>query len=204
MNELMVPLSALEHYAYCPRQAAINQVDGVWMDNSPTVRGVRGHRRVDTAPSRVERGRQVIRGLELWSERFGLIGRADAIELLPDGTVEPVEYKSGTRHGRAAEIQMCAQALCLEEMLDITVSRGHVWYAALRRRDTIAIDVGLRSLTIESIQAVREAMVSRCLPPAVNDARCGECQLRGYCLPELVADQAQVVRYVEQEVLACA
>jgi CRISPR-associated exonuclease Cas4 len=201
--EPIVPLSALEHYAYCPRQAAIIHVDGVWMENAHTVRGARGHKRVDTAPTRVERRRVVIRGLELWSERLGLVGRADVVELLSDGSVEPVEYKSGVRHGRNAEIQMCAQALCLEEMLETEVRRGHVWYAGLRRRHTIEIDVELRSLTIATIEAVRSTMRSGRLPPAVNDPRCGECQLRGYCLPELVADTDRVVEYVEREVLAC-
>jgi CRISPR-associated exonuclease Cas4 len=199
----ILPIRALEHYSYCPRQAAIIHVDGVWEDNSHTARGVRAHRRVDTAPSRSERGRKVIRGLDLWSERLGLAGRADVVEVLEDGSVEPVEYKSGYRHGRNAEIQMCAQALCLEEMLGVTVHRGHVWYGATRRRQTVAIDDELRLLTLETIDAIRRAMLADRLPPAVNDARCRECQLRGHCLPELVAAPAEVVGYVDREVFAC-
>lgn len=201
--EPVIPLRALEHYAYCPRQAAIIHVDGVWMDNAHTVRGVRGHKRVDSAPSRVERGRQVLRGVELWSERLGLTGRADALELLPDGTVEPVEYKQGTRHGRSAEIQMCAQAFCVEEMLGIEVVTGHVWYSASKRRQRIALDSELRDLTLDTISRIRQAFTAPALPDAVNDRRCDECQLLGYCLPDVVADPARVASYLEREVFAC-
>lgn len=126
MIEPVIPLRALEHDAYCPRQAAMIHVDGVWADNAHTVRGVRGHRRVDTAPSRHERDRRVLRGLSLWSEQLGLVGRADAVEIFDDGTIEPVEYKHGRRHGAAAESQLCAQAFCLEEMLGVSVQVGHV------------------------------------------------------------------------------
>lgn len=203
MIEPVIPLRALEHHAYCPRQAAIIHVDGVWMDNAHTVRGVRGHRRVDSAPSRLERGRRVLRGIELWSERYGLTGRADAVEVLLCGSVEPVEYKHGTRHGRNAEIQLCAQSLCLEEMLGIAVPVGHVWYSGLKRRHRIELDAGLRTVTEQTIDAVRSAFSSDRLPGAANDTRCDECQVRPYCLPDLVAAPSRIVGYLEREVLAC-
>ena len=198
-----IPLRALEHHSYCPRQAAIIHVDGVWRDNEHTLRGARGHRRVDTAPSREERGRLVVRGVALWSERLGLTGRADAVEILADGSVEPVEYKQGVRHGRNAEVQLCAQALCLEEMLGIAIDRGHVWYAGLRRRHPVAIDVALRDLTTDTIAALREVLQSERLPAAPNDGRCRECQLHGHCLPELVASPVAITRYLAREVFAC-
>ena len=201
--EPVIPLRALEQHAYCPRQAAIIYVDGFWLDKAHTARGVSGHRRVDTAPSRTERGRLVVRGLELWSEQLGLTGRADVVEILPDGRVEPVEYKSGYRHGRNAEIQVCGQAMCLEEMLGISVERGHVWYGGLRRRQAVVFDAELRRLTIETILAVREAMLAEQLPPAVNDRRCHECQLRAHCLPEMLSQPTKVLEYVEEEVFGC-
>ncbi len=203
MSEPVVALRALEHFSYCPRQAAIVHVDGVWFDNAHTVRGVRGHRRVDAAPSRVERGRRVLRGVELWSERYGLTGRADTVEVLADGSVEPVEYKHGRRHGRNAEIQLCAQALCLEEMLDVSIEVGHVWYAGPRRRDRVAIDAELRALTLDTVAAIRALHDATQLPEAVNDARCDECQLLGYCPPGLVTAPKRIRAYVEREVMRC-
>lgn len=203
MVEPMVPLRALEHHAYCKRKAAIIHVDGVWRDNEHTVRGVRGHRRVDHGASRTERGRMVLRGVELWSETLGLVGRADAVEILPDGSVEPVEYKHGIRHGRNAEIQLCAQALCLEEMLGVEIRRGHVWYAGLRRRQAVDLDEELRQVTLGAIDEIRTALRADRLPEAPNDARCRECQLRSYCVPELVADPQMVMKYMNSEVLMC-
>ncbi len=203
MTSVVIPLRALENHLYCPRQAAIIHVDGVWRDNAHILKGLRGHQRVDTHPSRHERGRHVIRGLELWSERLGLTGRADVVELLDDGTIEPVEYKHGSKHGRNAEVQLCAQALCLEEMLNVEVSHGHVWYAGPRQRERVAIDDELRTLTHRSIVAIRASFTADALPPALNDARCGECQLNGYCLPSLVANPERIDRYISEEVFEC-
>lgn len=203
MTEPVVPLRALEHHSYCPRQAALIHVDGVWLDNAHTVRGVVGHRRVDAPGSRLERGRRVVRGVALWSERYGLTGRADVVELLPDGRVQPVEYKQGVRHGRAAEIQLCAQTFCLEEMTGERIEAGHVWYAGHRRRDRVAFDEELRGLTESVIADVRAAFSSRRLPAAVDDERCVECQLRGHCLPDVVRSPDRVRSYIAAEVFAC-
>lgn len=201
MIEPVIPIHALEHLAYCERQAAIVHVEGFWRDNEHTVRGVRGHRRVDEGPARSERGRQVLRGVALWSERFGLSGRADAVEIDGDA-VWPVEYKSGVRHGRAAEVQMCAQALCLEEMLGTTIRAGYVWYAGHRRRQEVPVDRELRQLTVNAIDRMRSLFGPGPLPPAPNDRRCNECQVRGYCLPSIVAEPKRVAEYVSG-VLTC-
>lgn len=204
MKYPVIPLRALEHYSYCSRQAAIIHVDDVWRDNAHTVRGIRGHRRADHAPTRLERGRRSVRGLELWSEALGLVGRADVVEIHPDGEIQPVEYKAGRRHGRSAEIQLCAQALCLEEMLSTTVAVGHVWYAGLNRRHRIHINDELRDLTHQTIESVRSLFSQDRLPPPANDARCSECQLLGYCLPSVVSDPKIVEAYLTEEVWACS
>lgn len=198
----VIPLSALEHHVYCPRQCALIHVDGVWAANEHTVSGERFHRRVDTALSRQERGRQVLRGIPLYSERLGLTGRADAVEVTEDGDLRPVEYKSGTPHGRAADVQVCAQGLCLEEMTGRTVQSGFVWYGGVRRRRQVSLDDQLRTLTVQAIEAVRQALVSGQLPGAVNDERCGHCQLEPMCMPRVVASGA-AERYLREQVLAC-
>ncbi len=198
-----IPISALEHYAYCPRQCALIHVDGVWSDSAHTVRGSYGHRRADIRFQRVERGQTVIRGVPLWSERWGLSGRPDAIEIDPSGAVAPVEYKMGYRHGDAADIQVCAQALCLEEMIEVAVPSGFVWYAGTRRRQHVDLDASLRSRTIDTITRVRGIFSETTLPVAPNDARCGECQLLGHCLPGVVTRDNQIRNYMRNEVFAC-
>lgn len=191
-----IPLSALEHHEYCPRQAALIHVDGLWQDNRHTVRGQAGHRRADHGPDRVERGRRMLRGVPVWSRQHRLSGRCDAVELWPDGTVAPVEYKIGTRHGRAAEVQLAAQALCLEEMTGRAVLFGYVWYARHQRRQRVAIDDGLRVATLDAIAAIRHAIVSGDLPAAPNDERCEQCQLLDTCMPEVLDNDRRFRRYL--------
>lgn len=202
-SQPVVLLSALEHYLYCPRQCALIHVDGYGTDNAHTVAGTRAHRRVDTAPSRRERGRKILRGIPLYSERYGLSGRADAIELHYDGSVVPIEYKAGVSHGQAADVQLCAQGLCLEEMLGRPVSFGFVWYGGPRRRVRVDFTPSLRAATTGAIEAIRRMIQDAALPPAVADSRCKECQLEPICLPQVVIKPESIHRYVEREVLKC-
>lgn len=201
--EPVVLLSALEHHLYCPRQSALIHVDGLWAENASTVAGTRAHRRVDTAPGRRERGRLVLRALPLYSERYGLSGRADGVEVHDDGSLLPVEYKAGGRHGQAAEVQLCAQAFCLEEMTGRAVPVGVVWYGGPRRRNVVDLDSELRTTTLAAIDEVRATLISGVLPPAVADERCRECQLEPACMPHVVVRPNAVVRYIEREVFGC-
>ncbi len=201
--EPIVAISAIEHYVYCPRQCALIHCDGVWSDNRHTVRGARAHRRVDSGEHRRERGRLVLRAIPLWSERLGLSGRADAVEI-EDGRVRPVEYKAGVRHGIAADLQVCAQALCLEEMLSIEIDEGFVWYGGTRRRERVAFSDALRLEVLEVVHAIRTQLTSGRLPEAPNDRRCSECQLLHHCLPALTSNSSAVDAYVRTEVLECA
>lgn len=190
-------LSALEHHGYCPRQAALIHVDGLWADNRHTVRGKAGHRRADQPAARYERGHRVFRAVPVWSERYGLTGRCDALEVHLNGDVVPVEYKIGSRHGMAADLQLCGQALCLEEMLDISIPIGLVWYSRPRRRDRVAIDGELRQATLVAVDALREVLESGVLPHAPADARCQSCQLAPTCLPEVVSNRHRLKGYLK-------
>lgn len=198
----VVPLAGLQHYEYCPRQCALIHVDGIWAENTRTLAGTRAHRRVDSGEMRHERGALVLRSIPLWSERYGLSGRADAVEV-HGGTVVPIEYKHGTRHGLTADLQLCGQALCLEEMLGVPVPVGFIWYGGPRRRHRVEIDLPLRHRTLEVAEAVRSLLGDDTLPPAVDDARCPPCQLRSHCLPELCSRPEMVVRFVAEEVTQC-
>jgi CRISPR-associated exonuclease Cas4 len=202
-DPVIIPLRALEHFGYCPRQAAIIHGDGVWRDNVHTLRGERGHKRVDSAPSRKERGRQVLRRVQVWSEHLGLRGRCDVVEVRDGEPPLPVEYKMGVRHGVAADLQVCAQALCLEEMLDVRIPEGAVWYGGSRRRHRVELDDDLRNATLDAIASLRDLLTAPGLPPAPNDARCDQCQLLSHCMPMVVAAPVAVLDYVDGEVFAC-
>lgn len=144
-----------------------------------------------------------MRAIPLWSEYLGLSGRADVVEI-EDGSVRPVEYKSGVRHGNAAELQLGAQALCLEEMLGTSVTEGYIWYGGPRRRERVALTLSLRQMVIETVRAIRGQLQTGVLPDAPNDERCTECQLRNHCLPEVTGAPGRVVRYMKNVVFSCA
>ena len=181
-----IPISALQHWSYCPRQAALIHLDGVWSDNPFTMRGHILHERADLPGSDLRGDVRVERALPLFCRRLNLSGRADAVEFHPDGRIVPVEYKSGRRKARAADdLQLCAQALCLEEMFGRAVPEGAIFHAPNRRRRVVAFTEPLRE-TLRSVVADIAAMLaSRTLPPAVHDARCRDCSLHLLCLPEL-------------------
>lgn len=186
--EELVMISALEHYSYCPRQCALIHVEQVFDENLYTLRGRRVHERADTRGSDIEEGVRVERGLSLFSGRLGLVGKADVVELGPDGTPYPVEYKSGPRRQkRHDDIQLCAQALCLEEMFDREVPEGAVYQHSSRRRREVAFDTELRVMTEEMIREVREMLATSTVPPPVADSRCPKCSLYDACMPFTLA-----------------
>jgi CRISPR-associated exonuclease Cas4 len=181
-----VLLSAIEHHSYCPRQCALIHVERAWTENVYTVRGALAHKRVDSGVSDVRAGIRAARDVPVWSERLRIRGKADLVEF-HDGTPYPVEYKVGKRRDRHPDLQLCAQALCLEEMLAVSVARGAVYYHGERRRHEIAFDDALRADTIAAVAAIREALSAQRLPAAPNDARCRNCSLKTDCLPGVVA-----------------
>ena len=190
-----VMISALEHYSYCPRQCALIHIDQSWDDNSFTARGTIRHERVDRAEAEERPGIRREWAVPLWSERLGLVGRADLIEFRPvQGAPRPypVEYKSSKRRQWAHEaIQLGAQALCLEEMTGEPVARGAVYYHGSRARREIEIDDSLRALVAATVEAVRAQLAGSVLPPPVNDARCRQCSLIDICMPAVSGNRRQ-------------
>jgi CRISPR-associated exonuclease Cas4 len=186
-----IPISALQHFAYCPRQCALIHVDREWADNLHTQQGQRVHERVsEPAPEQVA-GVRIERAVPLWSERLGLIGVADVVEFHhPDGSLFPVEYKKGPRRpGRHDDIQLCAQALCLEEMFGRAVPRGAIFHASSRRRREVTLTPELRAAVEATVAAVRQLLESRRLPPPVNDQRCDHCSLKARCVPAVAIER---------------
>lgn len=186
-----IPLSALQHWAYCPRQCALIHVEQVFDDNLFTQRGQALHKRVDDPGFELRDGLRVERALPLFCDRLGLVGKADVVEFLPDGTPYPVEYKHGSRHKRADiaacdDVQLAAQALCLEEMFGRPVAEGALYYATSRRRRIVAMDEALRRRVVEIADAVRQLRLSAVMPPPLNDDHCRACSLFDRCQPEAV------------------
>ncbi|BAU65305.1 hypothetical protein STA3757_26860 [Stanieria sp. NIES-3757] len=183
-----VMLSALQHFAFCPRQCALIHIEQAWAENIYTLRGLRVHEKVhQPGDELIEEGIRIERSLTLYSHQLGLKGIADVVEFLPDGTPYPVEYKSGSKKSRLADnIQLCAQALCLEEMLDRPVLKGAIFHHQSRRRRKVLLDDRLRSLTLQTIEQTRSLLALGKLPPPVKDKRCDDCSLIETCMPHAV------------------
>lgn len=190
-EEDVVLVSALEHFSYCPRQCGLIHVEQVYEENVFTLRGSRAHRRSDEPTTRWENGVRIERALPVWSDRLGLTGVADVVEFHPGGRVYPVEHKSSPARGQPhAAYQLCAQALCLEEMLGIAVDAGAIYAYRTRRREEIRLDGRLRSETESLVAAIRDMQRSGRLPAPVNDRRCPNCSLVDACLPDVLSRAA--------------
>ncbi len=189
-----VPLSALQHWAYCPRQCGLIHLEQAFDDNVHTLRGQAVHKRVDQPGVETAKGVRVEHALPLWHDALGLIGKSDVVEFLPGGRPYPVEYKHGNRH-KAADIAACddlqlaAQALCLEAMTQRAVPEGAIYYASSRLRRVVPIDSLVREQVQQVAEAVRGMLRSQQLPPPLTGSqatqRCRGCSLRERCQPEV-------------------
>jgi CRISPR-associated exonuclease Cas4 len=189
-----VAISALQHWCYCPRQCALIHQEQAFADNVHTARGHALHRLVDLPGDVLKAGIKIERALPLWSDRLGLIGKADLVEVHSDGTRFPVEFKHGPkRRALHDDLQLAAQALCLEEMLGRPVPRGAIYHASSRRRREVEIGPTLRKQVVDTVSAIRAMLAAERLPPPANDARCPACSLIEICQPDLVADYADRV-----------
>ncbi|MBD3806584.1 CRISPR-associated protein Cas4 [Sulfuricurvum sp.] len=183
----LIPLSALQHYAFCPRQCAFIHNEQAWSENWLTAQGQQLHQRVDHGLPESRKGIRYERGVEVSAPSLGLTGKLDLVEVeLSTGACFPVEYKRGKpKQDPIDEIQLCAQALCLEEMLGINVSHGAIWYWQTRHRHQVEITPVLRQETQAIIDATRILLNSGITPKARYEKKCGACSLYELCNPKL-------------------
>jgi CRISPR-associated exonuclease Cas4 len=196
METSTLAISALQHFAYCPRQFALIHLEQAWADNHFTAQGNVLHERVDSREAETRGSKRSERSVEVHSERLGLHGKLDLLEIYsePEGNSEarktfvPVEYKRGKRKVMDWDrIQLCAQAMCLEEMRSITVEEGALWYWQERLREKVALDTALRSQTLACIEGARAVLQSRSTPaPTPDTKRCKACSLLDLCVPAVV------------------
>lgn len=202
----LLPLSALQHLLFCERQCALIHLERVWVDNPLTVEGTHLHARADGGEAESRGDVRIARSLPLRNLRLGLSGKADVVEFhrqadTKPGTDDwlpfPVEYKRGRpKAHRADEVQLCAQALCLEEMLGRTVPAGALFYAQTRRRLEIDFDESLRQVTEQAAVRLHHLFASRITPKPVREPKCEQCSLLTVCLPDAPAASAR--RYLSR------
>lgn len=181
-----LPISALQHWLFCPRQCALIHVERLWEENRLTAEGRILHERADSGIPESRNGIRVLRSVQLVSHRLGLHGVADVVEMHGPQPY-PVEYKRGRpKAHRADEAQLCAQAICLEEMTGTTIPEGALFYGQRRRRTLVRLDEELRALVVSVTSDIRACLDSGILPAPVYDpARCDACSLFELCRPQM-------------------
>ena len=195
----MIPLSALNHFLFCPRRAALIHVEGIFEDNHHTLRGDIVHEHADLAGYEVVKGVTLLRALPVFSERLGLSGKCDIVEQRADGSLLPVEFKLGKRRQwENDDAQVCAQALCLEEMFGVSILRGAIFHAQTKRRREVEFTPELRTLTEEAIQQLHRLLALEQVPPAEFKPACEECSLFKICLPRVTSQPASLRRAAAQ------
>lgn len=197
-DEELVMISALEHYSYCPRQCALIHVEKIFDENIYTMRGHRVHEKVDQPDTSLEKQIRVERALPIWCDELGLVGKADVVEW-HDNIPYPVEYKHGPRRQKEHDdIQLCAQALCLEEMTGQPVPKGAIYHHSSHRRREVTFTKSLRQRVVDTTIAIRKMINENIMPPPVNDQRCKNCSLNQSCLPEIAEKQKKIQQLKKQ------
>lgn len=202
IEDALIPLSALQHYLFCPRQCALIHVEQLWAEDGATAEGRLLHDKVDAGKPETRPGVRIARGMALRSLALGVVGKADVVEFYRVGRGGapgpfPVEYKRGKpKAHRADEVQLCAQAICLEEMLGVDVPEGALYYGVTRRRLPVPFDAALRALTAEVAVAARAMIAAGRTPLPVRMPACRRCSLESLCQPARLERPAPVARWL--------
>ena len=206
----LIPLSALQHLLFCERQCALIHIERMWSENLFTAEGRVMHERVHDADRESRGNIRIECGVPLRSLRLGLIGKADVVEFhvcaanAAGSKAErwqpfPVEYKRGKpKANNCDKVQLCAQALCLEEMLDVEVPCGALFYGRTRRRKDVDFDTTLRQETEHTAKRLHSLIASGVTPSPVYMAKCKSCSLFDVCLPKTVKKGRSVARYLSK------
>ncbi len=200
----LIQLSAMQHFMFCERQCALIHIEQVWSENLFTAEGRIMHDRVDTANREVRGKVRIDYGVPLRSLRLGLIGKADVVEFhkKDDGMWQPfpVEYKRGKpKMDDCDKVQLCAQAICLEEMLNIEIKEGALFYGQTRRREDVVFDEKLRRETEEAARKVHDLIESGITPKPEYSKKCKKCSLYELCMPKLSRKASKYLMQVLEE-----
>jgi len=201
----LLMLSALQHLLFCPRQCALIHIEQLWVENRLTAEGRLMHERVHKAGRESRTGKRIEYDLPLRSLELGLSGRADVVEFYKDGhgwQPYPVEYKRGkAKRDDSDKVQLCAQALCLEEMLDVCIDKGALFYGKNHRRLEVVFDPRLRQITQDAALELHELFRLRETPKPKYSKKCQSCSFESICLPKTMGKKRTVAAYLHRVLL---
>lgn len=189
-DDQLIPISALQHLIFCARQCALIHVERLWAENQFTVEGRHLHEKAHSGKSETANDIRIARGLWIKSNRLGITGQADVVEFHRDGRIVPVEYKRGKpKKDDSDRVQLCAQAMCLEDMKQTEIQSGNLFYGTRQRRTEVTFDQNLRQSTVKRIDQLRHLIDNRITPSAVRAPKCDKCSLLELCMPEAMRFQ---------------
>jgi CRISPR-associated exonuclease Cas4 len=202
LESQLIPISALQHLLFCERQCALIHVERQWAENRFTVEGQQLHRKAHGGREERRGNVRIVRALWVRSFRLGLVGQADVVEF--DGAcVTPIEYKRGRpKKNQSDRVQLCAQALCLEEMLDVSIESGALFYGKRQRRTQVDFDAALREATERAAARLHEMIDGNETPPAVREKKCDTCSLFELCMPSVTQTSRSASRFVGRQLFA--
>jgi len=208
MNEEdLIPISALQHALFCKRQYALIHIERLWEENRFTAEGKVLHERVDDVHHDSRRDCREEFGLAVRSINYGLVGKCDLVEFEKnsDGTykkISPVEFKRGRKKADDFDlVQLCAQALCLEEMFDVEISEGQIYYLQEHRRSTATLSEELRKKTVTLIGVIDDIRAAGTTPAAEYEKeKCDRCSLLELCMPRIMMRRSSVNRYIRDSI----
>lgn len=197
----LLPISALQHLMFCERQWALIHLEQIWEDNRLTAEGQQLHEKANSQDEEKRNNLKIVRTLRLRSLKYGLTGVADIVEFhKQENNVSqpyPIEYKRGKPKSDLCDsVQLCAQALCLEEMLGVKVLKGAFFYWEIKRRLEIEIDYDLRLETYKLIQRLHHVTKARKTPPAKLERKCTNCSLINWCMPSCTNGSKSIKQYL--------
>ncbi len=217
----LIPISALQHYAFCKRQWGLMYLENIWSENVLTVEGAQLHEKSDQPVTEVRDNIRICRGLRVRSLEYGITGITDVVEFheMPGGETKraaakaaiilkgknglwkpiPIEYKHGKpKADYCDEVQLCGQVLCLEEMLRIHIPKGFIYYGKQHKRYDVLFDNSLRDNTTKLIQSVRDGYKSNITPPPIYGKHCRSCSIVSYCMPKVLIHGKSARDYLEE------
>ena len=202
LDDNLISIRFINDLLFCERRAALHLNEQIWKDNQFTTEGMLAHKRVDVPKNLRRGGTHNVTGMWLVSYRLGLIGKGDLIEFHVDGSGKaipyPVDFKRGKkRRWDNNEAQLCAQALCLEEMLDVSVPRGAIFHIRSQHREVVEFDADLRDKTELAAMRLRELITSRSTPTAKYHPKCKGCSLLEWCMPKSLRPRATAAKYLQ-------
>ncbi len=208
-EEQFLSISAMQHYMYCKRRFALVHIEQIWQDNLYTAEGIDLHQRVDSSKRECRGNLLIARTVKLHSYRLGLSGISDVIEFYKEDNGVPlpcreglwrpflIEYKRGENKNKIEyHVQLCAQAICLEEMLGANIENGAIFYGISRRRTNVEFDDKLRKCTELTAKKLHELFDAGVTPKAKYEKKCKSCSMLSQCMPSITGIKKNVGMYM--------